>query len=702
MHDEGSQGGTERRLEVAIWRAEDDRRVAEVVEILEQAGLGARALDLMGETPPTIVMLLPGSGGPALATAAARIAERWPSSPAVVLHTPESEGAHPAIEDHVFELLPASMETERIPAHVRAVVARWKRFEELKQSATALQRLESVTDLVYFDFRPDTGTFALSRQMRRLIGQPATEHGLEPSALLDRIHTDDRALFAGTLFEAARSGTPFSVQIRLADTNDHLRHYRVRGRAFEALHEGTSPRVFGVCEDLTEQIQRIAEAEARSRVDDLTGLGNRRHFDDCLAVALARARRERERLALLYVDLDRFKLINDTLGHDAGDQLLRIISARLSDAVRAEDVVCHDHQGHPTSEADVARLGGDEFTVLLSGIHGRGDAELVAARMLAAVREPVEIEGQMLTPSASIGIAMHPDDGSSADDLRKRADAALYAAKGAGGGFRFFAQSMEDGAIRRLSLEHELRTALARDQLELHYQPRVDVQSGRIVGAEALVRWSSPTLGRVAPEEIFRIAEETGFLPDLGRWVLVRACEEAAAWAGLRQEPCRLSVNVLPAHFDQGDVFGAVVDALKATGFPPALLDLEITENVLLRDDPAIDSAIEELRRMGVRIVLDDFGKGYSALAVLMSQLIDVLKLDRKLIETIAPDGGGSQLLANVIRMAHDLALHPIAEGVSHADQAEFLASQGCHEMQGFYFAAALPARTFRRELGIE
>ncbi|MEZ4290344.1 MAG: GGDEF domain-containing protein [Myxococcota bacterium] len=394
MHDEGSQGGTERRLEVAIWRAEDDRRVAEVVEILEQAGLGARALDLTGETPPTIVMLLPGSGGPALATAAARIAERWPSSPAVVLHTPESEGAHPAIEDHVFELLPASMETERIPAHVRAVVARWKRFEELKQSATALQRLESVTDLVYFDFRPDTGTFALSRQMRRLIGQPATEHGLEPSTPCSTVST--RTIAPSS---PARSSRPRAAA-RPSRADPAGRHERSSaalpgaGRAFEALHEGTSPRVFGVCEDLTEQIQRIAEAEARSRVDDLTGLGNRRHFDDCLAVALARARRERERLALLYVDLDRFKLINDTLGHDAGDQLLRIISARLSDAVRAEDVVCHDHQGHPTSEADVARLGGDEFTVLLSGIHGRGDAELVAARMLAAVREPVEIEGR--------------------------------------------------------------------------------------------------------------------------------------------------------------------------------------------------------------------------------------------------------------------------------------------------------------------
>jgi predicted signal transduction protein with EAL and GGDEF domain len=369
--------------------------------------------------------------------------------------------------------------------------------------------------------------------------------------------------------------------------------------------------------------------------------------------------------------------------------------------VRAHDVVCIDGDLAESAEARVSRLGGDEFTVLLSGIHGPSDAELVATRMLKAIAEPIELLGQSLTPSASLGIACYPGDGNTTDDLRKRADAALYAAKGAGGGFRFFTQSMEDGAVRRLSLEHELRTALDREEIEIHYQPRIDYRSGTVVGAEALLRWTSPTLGRISSGELVRIAEETGFVTALGRWTLMRACEEATGWPGHDDGPCRLAVNVSALQFEQDDVFTAVVDALKRAGLPPQALDLEITESLLLRDDPQIVQSLEELRRMGVRIVLDDFGKGYSALAVLMSQPIDVLKLDRRLIETVAPDGEGSQLLANVIRMAHDLSLEAIAEGVSHADQAEFLAAHGCYEMQGFHFSAALPPHTLREKLGV-
>ena len=690
----------DRKIAVAIWSAAEDQRVTQVSGMLETAGLSVHDLKSLS-VQPMVILLLPGEGGEHFVSTCMKIAESFPNAPAVVMHTAQSECAHPTVDHHVFELLPASLDAARVPDHIRAVLARWQRFEELKSQAITLQQLESTTDLVYFDFRPDTGTFCPSTQLRQIIGHYEETDSMAPSPLLDCIHTDDRALFAGTLFEAARSGTPFCVQIRLTDCNGRQRHYRTRGRAFGAITEGNSSRVFGVCEDTTEHMQRLAEAEARSRVDELTGLGNRRYFDDCLSSALARAKRESEQLALLYIDLDRFKLINDTLGHDAGDQLLRIISARLSDAVRAQDVVCLDQDTPRPAEARVSRLGGDEFTILLSGIHGPADAELVATRMLGAMKEPVELMGQTLTPSASVGIAVFPADGDTTDVLRKRADAALYSAKGSGGGFRFFKQSMEDGAVRRLSLEHELRSALDSSEIELHYQPRVDYRNNQIVGAEALIRWTSPTLGRVKSDEVLRIAEDTGFITNLGRWTLIKACQEAAHWMSSSEEPIRLAVNISPLQFDQDDVFSAVVDALKQAGLPPDLLDLEITEGLLLRDDPAIGHALEELRRMGVRIVLDDFGKGYSALAVLMSQPIDVLKLDRRLIETVAPDGEGSHLLANVIRMAQDLNLRPVAEGVSHGDQAKFLSEHGCHEMQGFFVSAAIPAAAFREKLQV-
>jgi len=686
----------ERKIGIVIVAAPEDPRSEELKRVLEGAGFAVRP---RVDASATVILILPGSGGPELKTRCLEIAHDHPSTPAIILHTSESERAHPAIDHHVFELLPASTEHDRVPEYVRAMLARWHRFEELKASAATLQRLESTTDLVYFDFRPDTGTFRPSPQLRQILGLTESPDTMAPGSLLDRMHSDDRALFVGTLFEAARSGTPFCVQIRITDSAKVQRHFRTRGRAFGAVSQGVSSWIFGVCEDTTDHMQRLAEAEARSRIDELTGLGNRRYFDDCLASALGRAKRERTQLGLLYVDLDRFKLVNDSLGHDAGDQLLRVIAARLSDAVRAHDVVCID-QDQIASEVRVSRLGGDEFTVLLSGIHGPADAELVAKRMLAAIREPVELLGQHLTPSASVGIAVYPSDGRTSDDLRKRADAALYAAKAAGGGYRFFAKSMEEGAVRRLSLEHELRGALDRGEIVLSYQPRVDRRTGETIGAEALIRWASPTLGRIHAAELIQIAEETGYIQTLGRWTLEQACKEAAYWVASRKNPCRLSVNLSPVQFQQDDVFSAVIDALKRTGFPPDLLDLEITESVLLRDDAQASQSLEELRRIGIRVVLDSFGKGYSPLSILMSQPIDVLKLDRLLIETVAPDGEGSQLLANVIRMARDLSLHPIADGVSHVDQAEFLAQHGCFEMQGYLFAGALSPEEFRSRIG--
>jgi diguanylate cyclase (GGDEF)-like protein/PAS domain S-box-containing protein len=416
--------------------------------------------------------------------------------------------------------------------------------------------------------------------------------------------------------------------------------------------------------------------------DALTGLPNRTLLQDRLRREIARVRRGDRFLALHLLDLDRFKAVNDALGHHAGDALLNALAARLLTVVREVDTV--------------ARLGGDEFAILQTDVSRPEDAFELARRIVEAAGEPFVVAGQEIVTGASVGVALHPTDGDDAEELLKNADLAMYRAKAEGRDtFRHFTANMDDAARNEIALEADLRQALARQEFVLHYQPQIDLRTGRIVGAEALLRWARPGQGFVRPGDFLPLAEETGFIIPINEWVLREACREAKSWGDIGLPPLRIAVNLSPVQFRKQDVRGLVLSALKESGLKPELLELELTENILLQNTEAVTRDIRELQKVGVTFSIDDFGTGYSSLAYVKSFPVDRLKIDQCFIRNLRADPNDAAIVRAVISLGHSLNLEVLAEGVETAEQVAALRAEGCDEVQGFFFSKAVPAEEF-------
>jgi len=420
--------------------------------------------------------------------------------------------------------------------------------------------------------------------------------------------------------------------------------------------------------------------------DQLTGLANRALFHDRLSQALSDANRSRQRLAVLFVDLDGFKGINDTLGHAVGDGLLRAIARRILSCLRETDTA--------------ARLGGDEFAVLLTHLTAEIDAATVARKLLEQLSEPIQFRSQASAIRCSIGIATSPRDTRDPEDLLKKADVAMYHAKESGGGrFEFYTEQMNAAIQRRTALEERLRTALDEQSLVLHYQPQFDLTRGRIIGAEALLRWKHPELGLVSPAHFLPIAEETGMIVPIGDWILRTACHQNAQWNRSGHRGLRVSVNVSSQQFLEPGFADVVRGAIDASGLPAVSLELEITESSLLRDVDVTVNTLCSLKDLGVRLAIDDFGTGYSALAYLKRLPIDVLKIDQSFVRTLMTDPADATITEAIISLAAGLNLATIAEGVETLDQLLLLGSYGCTRMQGFLIGKPVPAEVFERWL---
>ncbi len=476
-------------------------------------------------------------------------------------------------------------------------------------------------------------------------------------------HLVDNDFWEGELWNRRQNGSVYPCMVsivRVADESGLTRHY------------------IGFFKDLTESFSAKRRIEELAYNDALTGLPNRLLLSERLNQAIALAERNQSLFALLFLDLDRFKHINDSLGHLFGDRVLVEVAERLGQCVRQVDTA--------------ARLGGDEFVLLLNQTDTRG-AEIAAQRVLEAVSRPFMMDDMTFSLSGSIGIALYPEDGRTMDDLVKNADSAMYYVKERGrAGFRFYQRQMNIDLLSRMKLDHAMRVALQNSHFRLVYQPQIDLASGQLMGVEALLRWHDPELGDVAPAQFIPLAEENGAIVPIGNWVLEQAVRQAAHWQQAGRA-VRVAVNVSALQFEQADFVTRVAQTLCRSALPPSLLELELTESILVRDADDALKRLQSLADLGVALAIDDFGTGYSSLGYLKRFPIHKLKIDRSFIQDVPADDSDIAIVNAIIQLAGALQLRVIAEGVETATQAGFLAGAGCAECQGFYFARPMEPR---------
>jgi diguanylate cyclase (GGDEF)-like protein len=434
------------------------------------------------------------------------------------------------------------------------------------------------------------------------------------------------------------------------------------------------------------KLEHAARVEYLAYHDGLTGLPNRSMFSKCLSQSISEAHRYERRLAVAFLDLDRFKQINDTLGHEAGDQLLQEVATRLKGCVRDSDTV--------------ARLGGDEFVVLLPELEDEKYAAIVAQKILQAAARPFTLMGQEFRVTASIGISTYPQDGLDEQTLTKNADIAMYQAKAEGkNNFQFYSEELNANSLERLTLESSLRHALERNEFRLHYQAKRDIASGKITGMEALLRWEHPDLGTVAPMQFIQVAEETGLIIPIGKWVLKTVCLQSVVWQNQGLPPLSIAVNLTARQFCDEQLLADVTSIVAATGMDPRLLEFELTESLLIHDVEKTMRILTGLKALGIRIAVDDFGTGYSSLAMLQRFPLDTIKIDRSLTRDFLGAADDTGLADAIIAMGKSLSLTVVAQGVESKEQAEHLRLHACDELQGFYFKRPLPVDEFTQLL---
>jgi diguanylate cyclase (GGDEF)-like protein len=487
---------------------------------------------------------------------------------------------------------------------------------------------------------------------------------------------------------AARTGEEV-VDMEMDLVRDGQQVATILGYAGPLLDDEGRPRgAIGVCLDITERKRVEEQVRSLAYRDSLTGLPNRLLFHDRLSMAVASAHRHQRGVAVLFLDLDRFKVINDSLGHSVGDRLLQEVSERLRGNVREGD--------------SVARLGGDEFTVLLQDVSTPSDAARIAEKVLDSLRSPFRLDGHELFITGSAGVSLFPDDGHTAETLIKHADTAMYRAKEQGrDGYQLYRPVMSVAALERLALESGLRRALARNEFVLHYQPILELSGRRLHAVEALLRWRHPELGLLGPDRFLSLAESTGLLLRIGPWVLREACRQVREWQQRGHPDLCLAVNMSARQFLQPGLLGAVAGVLQDTGLKPTDLEIEITETDAMQNAEMLGETLRGLVGLGVRLSIDDFGTGYSSLGYLKRFPIRTLKIDRSFVGDVVTDQDDAAIVSAILAMARTLKLQVVAEGVETAEQLEFLSARGCDRAQGFFLGRPLPQGEMSRALGI-
>lgn len=697
----------------------DDERLMRTLtrETLENAGFsvleaenGPQAIDLLRQVRPDLVLLdvvMPEMDGFAVCTALRRLpgAEFLP----VLMMTALDDGdsINLAYDAGATDFVAKPINWTALGHHVRYLLRASRVFLELKRSEAELARernfvsavLETAGALVAV-FDPQGAIVRFNRACEETTGYGFAE--IRKKSFWEILPAPEelatvRKMWARLLAE----NRPCHYETHWL-TKDGRRRLIAWSHAVLPGEDGQVEYIIATGIDITDRKRAEEQIVRLNYYDPLTDLPNRYLFEDRLGQALVHARRHERPVAALFLDLDRFKRINETLGHGAGDQLLRMVAERLRQCVRQEDTVARP--GPEETPVTVARLGGDEFSILLSDLARAQDAAKVARRIFGAFSRPVTLgSGQEVFVTASIGISIYPHDGREAESLLKNAEVAMYHAKGQGrNNYQFYTQSMNASAFEHLALESDLRRALERQEFVTYYQPLVDLQNGRVVGMEALIRWQHPERGLLPPSHFLPLARETGLIPALVEWTLRTACAQGAAWRKAGLGPVRMAVNMPSRQFMQHDLQDFVGTILAETGHDPRFLELEITEETVMQNEEQSIATLGALKKMGIHIAIDDFGTGYSSLSYLHRFPVNSLKIDRSFLREVPGDQDNVSIVRAIIAMAHSLKLKVLAEGVETEEQRTFLRAAGCDEMQGYLFCRPAPAAQVARLLETE
>ncbi len=535
----------------------------------------------------------------------------------------------------------------------------------------------------------EKGVLDCSKETLRIFEIDEGEKLSKLQHLSNRIHEEDREQVLESINDCLDRGDTVDIQFRLGADDEDMKYVSCHGEPKKGAADNTTG-IAGVFQDITEQKKQEEKIVFLAFHDVLTGLANSRLFKERLQGAMTLAERHKLNVAVLSVNVDRFKRINDTLGNKVGDKLLKIVAGRIDDAVRGSDFVARNSV---SDDSSVSRLSGDDFTIMLSQVPNSDIAGKVATRITEKLAEQCIIDGHEIYITGSAGISIFPDDGLDVDQLVRNSSSALQHAKQQGGNrFCYFEQKMNSSSIEKLHIENDLRKALGKNEFVLFYQPQVDGHTGEIIGAEALIRWVNEERGMVAPFHFIPVLEETGMIIDVGEWVIRTTCEQQQKWVQQGKKLIDLSVNLSAIQFSQDDFVSRVKTIIEETKADPKKIVLEITESLLLDNDSGVVEKLEQFRDMGFCISIDDFGTGYSSLSYLRKLPINELKIDRSFVKDISTELDDGTIAKTIIALARSLKLEVIAEGVEVESQLDFLLGQGCNRIQGFYFGKPVPA----------
>ncbi|WP_438970476.1 two-component system response regulator [Methylophaga sp.] len=663
---------------------------------LVEAESGEEAISAFNQYMPDIILLdvsMPGMDGFECCQLIRTLPKGQECAIVMVTALDDVEDVEKAFEVGATDFMTKPLKWPLFNHRVRYILKANRTLQELSSNKNKLAKAQSIAHLVYWEWDFKSDHVDCSDDMFDMLGLPR-ENKLTLLRSIHHIHRDDRRHFMDAVRAAISEKRSYDIEYRVIRSDGQIVFINERS---DITFEYGQWRIVGTLHDITLRKQSEKEITYYAYYDTLTDLPNRRLFIEQLETAIANAKRRRSHFTLMFLDLDRFKYVNDTHGHHVGDELLCQASARIKQCVRESDVVAKI-----AKEADnrVARLAGDEFTVILDGVDRVDEIAEIAERLNLVFSEPFMISDKPLYVTVSIGITVFPNDGHNVKTLLQHADVAMYHAKESGrSNYQFFSESMNNYLMLRLEVENDLRNALDQDQFELHYQPQYESESKSIIGFEALLRWRHPEKGLLSPDQFIDVAESTGLILPIGDWVLKEACNQVRSWQERAGCAFRIAVNLSALQFNQSYLTDRVRSTLAQSQLPAETLELEITETAMLKDIAETIPLLFALKKTGVLLAIDDFGTGYSSLSYLKNFPIDTLKIDKSFVDEIVFNRKDAAIAQTIIQLAENLGIKTVGEGVETHKQARLLSRMGCDVFQGFYFSKPLPASGIERLL---